>query len=323
MPHDFDKLNIDQKEVLQQWKDAPDYETLIDMNKQYIRGDLCIHAAHSKPVAKETSDVTKGLINLNTFGLMTFQGQPRTKGMIVPTTRHHHHALSHKKVMDASWCRTCAIKLCHPTMFSEIRQTAYIQLVIHIPKATGPEIPRNYISFIHGLMMTKNIHTMVSWPKNVPLPPDFMLKYWKEADLSTALYISEADLDMFKHFKSEHGTSCAHQVRRASCMHRLQKKEWANESSKWSEVNDFHLLRERTPDWLFGPMTATIVVGVNVIDWEDETNLEDLIVFAAKVSGFERRYVSPNDEDSIEELSEEQSRATMAEQAANIFPILR
>jgi hypothetical protein len=104
---------------------------------------------------------------------------------------------------------------------------------------------------------------MVSWPKGLA-PPSGRIEQTVfrliQADLTVAKqYIPEADLELFQHFKSRHGTSCAHQIATATS----NEPERRPFPKQWSQVNDYHLLRPRVPDFFIGSQAQTVVFGVN------------------------------------------------------------
>lgn len=59
---------------------AVDLRALFELNKAYITGNVMIHPAHSCPLWHETVGIAKVILEMNEYGLFTFQGQPRTDG---------------------------------------------------------------------------------------------------------------------------------------------------------------------------------------------------------------------------------------------------
>ena len=99
---------------------------------------------------------------------------------------------------------------------------------------------------------------------------------WVHADLTEAAkYIPEQDLAMYHHFKSKHGSSCAHEIKVAASPEGLAEVEWKPvQEGKWNEVNDFHLMRPRVPDFFLGAGSKTVVFGVNPAKYDG--GIEDI-----------------------------------------------
>ena len=124
---------------------------------------------------------------------------------------------------------------------------------------------------------------------------------WTKADLTSAeKYITQEDLDLHHHFKSLHGTSCPQQI--LSCSMAALPEEYPRElletktgwrpiREDWSEVNDYHLLLPRVPDFFPGPGATTVVFGANAVKWKGGIeDMEDFVLEKVKALGLKKPY---------------------------------
>ena len=323
MPHESAlcdcKVDIVQLEL---WKNAPDLKTLFNLNKLYIAGDLRIHPAHAIPLYAESAGLKRSLIELNEYGLFTFQGQPRKKSGKDEIKKPH----THDKEGDGRdapinptemhvYCRCCSgIIGCWAECdkLSMLRQLPYIQFCLPVE---GP----GTATFVHAyrlaeaLVADERVHTMVSWPKGLDIFTDSIERFnvgWVRADLTEAKkYIPEEDLAAFHHFKSKQGTSCTHEMISGATSVDFITAEWRPVHDEWSEANDYHLMRPRVPGFFLGPGCKTVVFGVNAVSWDDGVeSLEALIMEKVKefkfrptfkmISNFEHEEESEESEES-------------------------
>ena len=227
---------------------------------------------------------------MNEHGLFTFQGQPRTN-----STGDNHHKIKAPHSHDESkprapieptseftaFCRCCASpEPCWGDCqkFCMVRQLPYIQFCVPVESKGTANLAHAYM-LAEALCKDQRVHTMVSWPKDLTIFCDSIELFdipWVRADLTEAAkYIPEQDLAMYYHFKSRHGSSCAHEIKIAASADELAEKDWqAVQEGKWSEVNDSHLLRPRVPGFFLGPGSKTIVFGVNAAKYEG--GIEDI-----------------------------------------------
>ena len=299
MPHDFRELLLCDCECdcahheLHKWIKARDLKTLFELNKGHITGDIFLHPAHACPLWNETDKISKGILDMNEYGLFTFQGQPRTAA----TKTKHGQILSplgdfpgyEKNDIDpAEVCRTCAHGWNCREDFVEIRQTAYVQFCLPIEEgmtATSEQVQE----FICKLLKDEDLHVLISLPKDVEVPNDSTPMCWTTASLESSEYVPKYDLNLYHHYTSNHATtSCCHEVRIASERCLLRHKEWRPASGPWSEVNDYHLIRRRMPRWFFDSPIPPVVVGVHMINRDDRRNLEKLVCGVSQQCAFPR-----------------------------------
>ena len=160
--------------------------------------------------------------------------------------------------------------------------TSLWQFCVPISRLAGTATINAVVNFAVELLEDKRLHTQISWPKDLELPACVP---WTGAHTCRSSYIPSADLDKFAHFKSHHGSSCAHEMRTASSKADLVGAKWIKTPGPISEVNDYHLLRPRMPEWFFGSETSkNVVFGVNAVDWDDKLHLEEEILTNAKIS---------------------------------------
>ena len=158
--------------------------------------------------------------------------------------------------------------------------------------------------FARRLLNDTRLHTQVSWPKVLALSEQvYASMRWAQADLTEAAkYIPQSDLDMYDHYKTRHGSSCAHEVRSAEKREDLPKVLWSPTTCKWSEVNDYHLLRPREPELFLGPNSKTLVFHVNATSFDAVENLEKLLLQLAKQYGLPRCFPDCEDEKFVDAL---------------------
>ncbi|KAK3630270.1 methylenetetrahydrofolate reductase (NAD(P)H) met13 [Elasticomyces elasticus] len=277
--HNCTTPTSEQKDQLMLWTDAPDLETLFRLNTEYIEGQLNIHPAHSEPVDPETKGISSSLLQMNQFGLFTFQGQPYGNGGSPqpPNTVPMCDSLG---TNNPQACRYCAQRYSRNyTKWTEQRQLAYVQFCVVI----GGSIDAATVeTFADRLLQDKRVHTLISWPKSIALP---LAVLHDNADLSSARYIPARYLESYKHIKSTHGTSCADQIRTADTESGLTEASWDHLSGIWPEVNDYHLLEPGMPEWYFhSNATKPFVFGVNAIEHDIELDIQLLILEAIKAS---------------------------------------
>ena len=63
-------------EVLDTWDNAADYADLLDLNRQFLRGELGFTCYHMGPIYSETQPMVPGLLRLHDFGILTLESQP-------------------------------------------------------------------------------------------------------------------------------------------------------------------------------------------------------------------------------------------------------
>lgn len=75
-------------------------------------------------------------------------------------------------------------------------------------------------AFIGKLLEDSNLHVLVSWPADIELPDQNTRMDWEAQSLVGSTYISQADLRLYHHYTSNHGTtSCGHDIRTFSDAH--------------------------------------------------------------------------------------------------------
>ena len=314
--HYFTNLTPQQQDALAQWATAPNLETLFDLNMQYINGKLLLHPAHPRGLHLESKHVAEPLLKMNEYGMFTSQGQPRTEGgdlmhpyvgevEMPPAGSEFRWTYPSELAEQRAICRTCFRRTyARSPELKEARQMPYVQFCMPVqPHKTATLMQIQ--SFIRTLLSaTTHIHMQVSWPKGIfPAPEE---EYsgpmpWVEADVTTAGYIPKEDLDMYFHFKSPSGTSCAHENRTIG----EQPEEcgdWSAAPGPWSEVNDFHLLKPRMPEWFLGSTSPTVVFGVNALSCSGGCieGLEECLVDAAKMCGLPRCFPVNNEAETNE-----------------------
>ena len=282
---------------LELWKDAPDFKTLFNLNKLYIAGELTIHPAHGIPLYAESANLKRTLVKMNEHGLFTFQGQPRRvcKGKNEIKLPHTHDKDGSESSIPIepsemkAYCRCCAgITGCWADCdkISMMRQLPYIQFCVPVESEGTATFVHAY-QLAEALCKDERVHTMVSWPKGLDIFADSIECFdagWTRADLTEARkYIPEEDLAAFHHFKSKHGTSCAHEMISRATLVDFITAEWRPVHDEWSEANDYHLMRPRVPGFFLGPGCKTVVFGVNAVSWDDGVeSLEALIMEKVK-----------------------------------------
>ncbi|KAK5744620.1 hypothetical protein LTR17_002015 [Elasticomyces elasticus] len=280
--HNFTTPDPEQRAQLMRWTDALDLETLIQLNTEYIKGESRIHPAHSHHIDPETKDISSSLLQMNQNGLLTFQGQPQDNGSGPKPPSTVWKCDLGVTINNPEACLFCG-RSCsgYYVQWTERRKLAYVQFTLSIDHRKGITTA-TVKDFAARLLQDERIHALISWPRDIALPSTM---FYVNANISTARYIPPHYLDMYQHIKSAHGTSCAYEIREAGLESDLSQAKWEQESGIWSEVNDYHLLEPRMPEWFF-PSDATkpFVFGVNAIEHAIELDIQLLILEAAKAS---------------------------------------
>lgn len=60
---------------LDRWKTCPNLSALFQLNQDYLAGTLRIHPGHDGAVLENSAGVPDGLLEMNEYGMFTFQGQ--------------------------------------------------------------------------------------------------------------------------------------------------------------------------------------------------------------------------------------------------------
>lgn len=286
-----DPIDVAKCEQLKEWKTAPDLETLFALNQSFIRGELIIHPAHGRPLYPESKAMVQSLLRMNEYGMFTFQGQPHTEGEIIPP---HEHGIEDFLIIDPTdteaWCRCCAVACdAEHSRWTEVRLLPFVQFCLPVDQSKTATVDQA-MQFARTLLNDPRLHTMISWPEGLKLP-DEDLPLARVDMREAAKYISQSDLGLYWHSKSKHGSSCAHEIKIAASKGELGEAEWKTARKKWSEVNDYHLLRPRVPKLFLGPFSKTIVFGVNAIRFDGGVkDLEGLLIETAQQCGFPQSF---------------------------------
>ena len=298
-------------EQLPLWKKAKDLEALFSLNYRFLRGELRIHAAHGRPLYDETAGVCQGLIALNEYGMFTFQGQPKVNEKALAP--HEQHVLENIQPTETeAWCRCCAYGRCYAdcSRWSHKRLLPFLQFCVPVERE-GTVSAANALVLAKSLLRDERIHTMVSWPKHLEIHGQDARSYdvpWTNADLKEAKkYIPEADLDEYNHFKSVHHTSSAHEIRSADSEWGLKWKQF-EKLEDWPEVNDYHLMSGRVPDWFLGRESRTVIIGVNAVFYTGKKaveNIEALVLEKARMAGFGKVFPDPDNKVAENEADKE------------------
>ena len=291
---------LDAMTDLDAWKSAPDLKTLFSLNRAYLRGEMDLHPAHPGGVDEETSGIKQSLLTMNEYSMFTFQGQPRngSAGFIPPHCPCECGDEDINPTDTEAWCRSCAMPCCFDhEQWTEVRLLPFVQFCLPIGGEGIPTVAQA-AEFARTLLQNHRLHTLISWPKDLEVPNKME---WRQADLSTATYIPQPDLDLFAHYTSKHGSSCAYKVRTAPSRVELAFKAggWRTAGGRWSQVNDYHLLRPRVPNFFLGPEAKTIVFGVNSTTFEGVKDLETNILDIARQCGMSRCFPNPDIEEQV------------------------
>lgn len=320
MPHNFE-LSVQDSQTytkivhLGLWKDAKDLKTIFDLNKLYISGQLTIHPGHGIPLYAESGCLQAKLLEMNEYGLFTFQGQPRTAAGEEEFKPPHDHEDGRNPVMDKilepsntkAYCACCACVLgcwadCSKSCYK--RQVPYVQFCMPVDDEGDGLTTVCAARLIEALLEDDRVHVQVSWPKGLDILYMNVLRWgckWTKADLTFAqTYIAQEDLDLFHHFKSLHGNSCPQEILTTSVATApgawstepdMADAGWRPIREDWSQVNDYHLLLPRVPDFFLGPGAKTVVFGVNAVKWDGGIeDMETFILNKVKALGLKKIY---------------------------------
>lgn len=134
-----------------EWSNAPaDYTKLLNMYRQFIRGELYCTPDHGGPLDPETGPLREGLLRLYDFGFLTMGSQP--------------FEAAKEPVQGGSWYGSCTDPI--EGGFSQWRQRAYLDFLLPSAHLDARRIE----TFLSGLMNCDEIYIGYFLPNDLKTP---------------------------------------------------------------------------------------------------------------------------------------------------------